>query len=105
VRSYYGSERRIAAQTQALPAVPEPLRPMCSVNGSALGAELTARLVCLALGLRGRAHSAKAARFASSPRSRLGRDNRGFLDLTDNGEFVLDREVGNQYTHGLASII
>ena len=57
------------------------------------------------LGLRGRAQSERATRFASSPRSRLGRDDRGFLDLTDNGELVLDREVGNQYTHGLASII
>ena len=105
MRPYSGSERRIAAQTQALPAVPEPPRPMRSVNGSALGAELTARFVCLALGLRGRAHSARAARFASSPRSRLGRDDRGLLDLTHNGELVLDREAGNQYTHGLASII
>jgi hypothetical protein len=32
-------------------------------------------------------------------------DDRGFLDLTNNGEFVLDGEVGDQYPHGLASIV
>ncbi len=39
--------RRIAAQTQAMPAVPEAKPPMRSVNGSSLGAELIARLVRL----------------------------------------------------------
>ena len=33
------------------------------------------------------------------------RDNGGFLDLADDGEFVLDGEVGDQYPHGLASIV
>ena len=51
-----------------------------------------------------RTHLAVAARFASSPRSLLGRDDRGLLDLADNGELVLDCEVCDQYPHGLAAI-
>ena len=35
----------------------------------------------------------------------LGGDDRGFLNLPNDGEFVLDREVSDQYSHGLASIV
>ena len=75
--------------------------PMRSVNGSPSGAEYPALLFRIVReSTRSEGHS-----FASSPRSRLGRDDRGFLDLTDNGELVLDREVGNQHTNSLASVI
>jgi hypothetical protein len=46
----------------------------------------------------------KAAQLAS-PCSILARNNCGLLDLTNDGEFVLDCVVGDQYPHGLASII
>jgi len=39
-----------------------------------------------------------------SPGSILARNNCGLLDLTNDGEFVLDCVVGDQYPHGLASI-
>ena len=78
---------------------------MRSVNGSPLGAEYTTRLGALLYRIARESTIRKGYSFRSSPRSRLGRDDRGLLDLTDNGELVLDRKVGNQYTHGLASII
>jgi catechol 2,3-dioxygenase-like lactoylglutathione lyase family enzyme len=46
----------------------------------------------------------KAARLAGSPGSILARNDCGLLDLTNDGEFVLDCVVGDQYPHGLASI-
>ena len=41
----------------------------------------------------------------SSPSPSLGRDDCGFLNLTNGSEFFLNGVVGNQYADGLAAIV
>ena len=49
--------------------------------------------------------SAHTVQMKQSETLSSGRNDRGFLDLTNDGEFVLDCEVGDQYPHDLASIV
>ena len=55
-------------------------------------------------GLPWRGGFSKGCSMRKQPRLLFSRGNCGFLDLTNNGELVLDCEVGDQYPYGLASI-
>src|SRR6266540_1272259 len=71
------------------------------VSCRSLHAELTA---CLVLVGHRHCRGGEFSTGCSIPTSLFGRYERGFLDLANDGEFVLDRVVGNQYPHGLASV-